>query len=43
MIDWDSLEILFLEENVPHLPPSLLCNLAYNRLSNIVAHFSKQL
>lgn len=41
MMDWDSSEILFLEENVPSLPPSLLCNLAYNRPSIFVAHFSK--
>jgi len=41
MMDWDSSEILFLEENIPPLPPSLLCNLAYNRPSIFVAHFSK--
>lgn len=41
MMDWDSSEIRFLEENIPPLPPSLLCNLAYNRPSIFVAHFSK--
>lgn len=41
MMDWDSSEILFLEKNILPLPPSLLCNLAYNRPSIFVAHFSK--
>jgi hypothetical protein len=41
IMDWDSSEIVFLEENVPLLPSSLLCNLAYNRPSIFVAHFSK--
>ena len=43
MMDWDSLEILFLEGNVPPLSASLFCNLAYNRPSIFVAYFSKTL
>lgn len=33
--------LFFLEENIPPLPLSLLCNLADNRPSIFVAHFSE--
>lgn len=33
--------LFFLEENIPPLPPSLLCNLADNGPSIFVAHFSE--
>ena len=40
-MDWDSSEILFLEETVPPSPLTWCCNLVYNRPSIFAAYFSK--